>query len=372
MSSVNDPLRPRDPEVLGPFRLRARLSEHDAGLVLAGADGNGAEAQVVVLHPAAADDSAARDRFEAAVGALARRGRVPSAGPRDPVAWAAVAGGALEDAVALLDAVALTSGDGGGPAFAPHWADVPDKGWALPDPVPDASAGRRPARRGALVVGLAVVVVSVLLLLVVWAAFSLSGPGLRRSETGSGQAAEPTVPAPLPSSPRRTPPRQKGKDGPPGPVAGPTFGKDEDTYRMKPEGLPFVFDAPGTWGCMVSDEAPFVSRWVCADDDDLGGAGGLVAVQECPKPCRNDERAALREELALESGDWRRTDATTMYAEVEGTDDEGGRILRVAMSHVFGDGGRRPDSGVAVVLTGPPDQKRTMQKLVNEIRTRSG
>lgn len=68
---------------------------------------------------------------------------------------------------------------------------------------------------------------------------------------------------------------------------------------------------------------------------------------------------------ALVAADWRRTDSSTMYAEILREDDDGQRVVRVAMMHVH-DG-----TGVVVQLTGPPDQKATMQKLINEIRART-
>ncbi|MFC5752130.1 hypothetical protein [Actinomadura rugatobispora] len=144
---------------------------------------------------------------------------------------------------------------------------------------------------------------------------------------------------------------------------------------MKLEGLPFEFDAPGTWGCMRSEKKPFESRWICVDEGGTfppsgSGAGGMVAVQKCSASCGEGERKALREQILVEEGDWRQIDSTTMYAEVEAENEEGERVVRVALSRVFTPkGGGRV--GVAVQLTGPPEQKKTMQKLINEIRKRT-
>jgi hypothetical protein len=158
-------------------------------------------------------------------------------------------------------------------------------------------------------------------------------------------------------------------------VAGPTYGEGERKYHMKLEGLPFEFDAPGTWGCMRSDEKPFDSRWICIDEGGTfppsgSGAGGMVAVQTCPSSCGEGERKKLRKQFVVDEEDWRKTDSTTMYAEIEGRNDEGKHMVRVAMSHVFA-----PRAGeyvaVAVQMTGPPEQRTTMQKLINEIRKRT-
>ncbi|MBD2900108.1 hypothetical protein amrb99_91060 [Actinomadura sp. RB99] len=69
--------------------------------------------------------------------------------------------------------------------------------------------------------------------------------------------------------------------------------------------------------------------------------------------------------LVVDAADWRRTDSSTMYAEVVGEDDDEQRVVCVAMTHAH-DG-----TGVVVQLTGPPDQKATKQKLINEIRART-
>ncbi|MDL4820350.1 hypothetical protein [Actinomadura opuntiae] len=118
---------------------------------------------------------------------------------------------------------------------------------------------------------------------------------------------------------------------------------------------------------MRSDKEPFDSRWICMDDggefgDTGSGAGGMVAVKRCSGSC--DEKR-LEKTLVVDPAVWHRTDSSTMYADVNGEDDGGQRVARVAMIHVH-DG-----TGVVVQLTGPPDQKATMQKLINEIRRRT-
>jgi hypothetical protein len=92
------------------------------------------------------------------------------------------------------------------------------------------------------------------------------------------------------------------------------------------------------------------------------GAGGMVAVKGCSAGC--DEKR-LEKTLVVDASDWHRTDPSTMYAEVLGDDEDGKRVVRVAMTHVH------EGTGVVVQLTGPPSQKATMQKLINEIRRRT-
>lgn len=401
-----EPLRAGNPRTAGPFQLRSRLRHHAAGGVFAAQDGSGQWVSVVVLDPAAAADPAVRDRFEAAIAALAQQGKVRDAAPRGPLGWAALAFGSgtpdaaeVAEAVGLLDAAAPT-GTGaaapGEPSFAPHWSAPPGAtpAWSPPQggppvtgqPLPGQAS---PSARGASNTPLLAGLVTALVLLVVVSAAVVTvivrdsdEPAPRPTASAPvaqpPSSAPPTQPTPTSTStPRRSTGGGGGKDGPPGPVAGPTYGQGEDTSHMKLAGMPFEFDAPGTWGCMRSSQPPFTSRWICIDEGGTfpsqgSGAGGLVAVQPCPAPCGAAERKQVRTHIVVDADDWRRTDATTMYAEITGTNSKGKRVVRVAMSHVFASRQGGPiDTAVAVQLTGPPDQKKTMQKLINEIRTRT-
>jgi hypothetical protein len=385
-------LRPADPRVLGAFELRSRLADHEAGAVFLGEAASGVRAAVAVLGTAAGADAAVRDRFEAAVARLAGFGRVLASAPRDLAGWAAVgyeSDERLQDAIGLLDAAALTSGTGGAvtpgsdePAFVPHWSGQPNAGWNAPQPPPIAAPSKSSAP--AIVIGAVIAFVALLIVggAVVYAVTGgdpkgKAGPSFPPPPTTSAtqSPAEPDVTpsmSPLPS------PTNVPKPGAPGPVAGPTYGKDEKKFHMKLRGLPFEFDAPGTWGCMRSDREPFVTRFICVDDGGTfppskkDGAGGMIGLQTCAAPCGDGERKALRKAIVVDEGDWKRTDSTTMYAEVRGKDSKGKDAVRVAMSHVFASKpGGQLDTAVAVQLTGPPDTKQTMQKLINEIRIRT-
>lgn len=398
-------LRPADPRVLGAFELRSRLRDHEAGAVFLGEAQSGVRAAVAVLGTAAGADPAVRDRFEAAVGRLAGYGRVLGSAPRDMTGWAAVgyeSDERLQDAIGLLDAAALSAGSAaagavgtpetspagsGGPAFAPHWSGQPNSGWNAPQPPPAIAAAASKSSAPAVVIAGVIAFVALLIIggVVVYAA-------TRHDKSEAGPTREPLPPAPTnatesPTEPAPTPPPSASplpsptnvpKPGAPGPVAGPTYGKGEKKYHMKLGGLPFEFDAPGTWGCMRTDREPFVTRFICVDDGGTfppskkDGAGGMVGLQTCAAPCGDGERKALRKAIVVDEGDWKRTDSTTMYAEIEGKDSKGKQAVRVAMSHVFASKpGGQIDSAVAVQLTGPPDTKQTMQKLINEIRIRT-
>ncbi|MFI6518458.1 hypothetical protein ACIBF1_23080 [Spirillospora sp. NPDC050679] len=374
MTLREEPLRPGDPGQAGPFRLRARLADHTAGAVFAGAGPHGEPAAIAVLHPAAAEDPAVRERLAAACGALPG---VLDAAPHGPVAWAAVPhepGAPVDAALGLLDDAALTAApepSGEGPAFAPHWTVQPAPVWTAPPSQSDwpPEPPRPTGLATALGLGALVLASALIALLVLWPDSEERTPISLPAPTAHDLPPDMETPTRRPSP--------SPEDGPPGPVAGPTYGKGEETYHMKLDGLPFEFDAPGDWGCLRGDKKPFDSRWICMDEGGAfpprsSGAGGMVAVQKCPAPCGEGERKALRKNIVVDEEDWRRTDSTTMYAEVQGRDEDDERVVRVAMSHVFAARkGGALDTAVAVQLTGPPEQKKPMQKLINEIRKRT-
>jgi hypothetical protein len=388
-----EPLRLGDPTTLGAFAILSRLTEHATGSVLLGRDHEERQVAIVVLHAAAAADATVRDRFEAAVGALAQQGKVRDAAPRGPLAWAALAydGVGVGDAIGLLDAAGPASGHPGGsphhgeggPAYAPHWSGEPAPGWGgqqwsgAPGHGTPAGQAAGPRSRTPILAGIvgAVVLLGIVIaacVVVIARSDADPSPGPTRPSRVAQPSTTPAAPTPAGSTPA-----QVRKDGSPGLVAGPTYAKGEDTYHMDLNGMPFEFDAPGTWGCLRGDRPPFSSRWVCVDEGGTfpakgSGAGGLVAVQACAAPCGTAERRNVRKSIVVEETDWRKTDPTTMYAELTGTDKSGKRVVRVAMSHVFAaNGSGALNTAVAVQLTGPPDQKATMQKLINEIRART-
>jgi hypothetical protein len=289
-----------------------------------------------------------------------------------------------------------------GPEFAPHWSGTPAATQVVPPPpsqlassVVTPANSRRSLAILAACVAVAIVVVAGGGLLASYLvgrqddsdtrATATSEPAPSFSEpawTTDPQTSPEPAPSesspvtPEPSSPTEPSPRPTGggSDGPPGLVAGPTFGADEPTYLMDLEGFPFDFRVPRSWGCVRSDKGgPGATRWVCIDEGYIFGSktgdppGGIIEVRECPAPCGSDEWTTARDTLVGVHGDWRRVDETTMYAEWQ-VPDESGRVS-VAMSHIFSaESDGSADTHVAVRLTGSPDELPNMQKIINEIR----
>ncbi|MEQ4207207.1 hypothetical protein [Actinopolymorpha sp. B9G3] len=403
-----EPLRPGDPTLLGPFRVHGRLAARDAGVVLVGYDPAGRAVALTVLHTAAAADPAARDRLVSAVERLAAQSpeAIVAGAPHETVPWVATAyapgthptaGLALLGAAGLGDEASTTTaglGTAVGPDFAPHWAGSPAATTITPSGTP---GGANPVIQQTGSSHSLLVVAACIL-----AACAVIGGGgfLARALVDSGddvagprapQAGQ-TEPLPAPSesppdgdstSPQdplspSSSPRSHIPDGPAGPVAGPTFGKDEPTYLMDLRGFSFDFRVPKSWGCLRSSKAgPDAVRWICVDESYAFSGhpgdppGGIVEVQRCRPRCDGAQWGKIRDQLPELSANWRRTDDTTMY--VEWTVGSGATArTSVALSHVFAEAGRgHADTHVAVRLAGTPDQKRTLQKIVNDIRTQT-
>jgi hypothetical protein len=400
----SEPLRPGDPAVVGPFRVRGRLANHQAGVVLLADDPAGQPAAVAVLHAAAAGDSAVRDRLANALEDVADPEQVLASGVHDPVPWVATtyADGRPDHALSLLDAAALAGGASlsgsqqTGPDFAPHWAGspasqsfTPPPGAPVPASVP--SGKPRDTQRSLLILG-GIIFGGIVLVIGVWWLVSTltddkdvtADPGEAHQTVGPLPSTGPTTTSD-PSDPSGTPTTgptaaPSYSDGPPGPVAGPTYGKGEPTYLMELKGMPFTFRAPGTWGCMSGSikGRPDVKAWTCADEAGIFGNGERPAVpgraeiylENCPAPCGAAQWKKLRDTaFDLDDKLWKTTDATTRYAEES---LQTGR-MQLSMSHVFASKpGGKPDLHIGIKVNGAPADKKTMQKLINEVRTKAG
>jgi hypothetical protein len=202
------------PASLGPFHVRGRWQESEAGSVLAATGPDGTQVELVLLGPGPASDAASRDRFAAAVDSLVaqRSDAVLAADLRSPWPWVALPEGTPRDpaegggrlvSADLLDA-AVPAGSSGattrGPQFSPHWrgrrsylAPVDYR----PPVVQPPSPHRARRRRWWLVAALLVL----LLLLLVW--WLLSRPV--QQEPDPSPVPVPTItqlpqPTPSPSS----------------------------------------------------------------------------------------------------------------------------------------------------------------------------
>lgn len=412
-------MRPRDddPHTVGPFHVRGRLADHRAGVVLLGYDDGGRAAAIAVLHDAAAADPATRDRLAGRADELARTepDRVLAQGPGDRPTWVATAyedgsGDAPAAALALLDAAALTDGSEtapaglgtaphAGPDFAPYWQEgqgdaavpvasapeSPPSSGASPGISPGASSEAWPppanSRRSLAIVAGYLLGVTVLLVGVWWL--------LSPDEDRSGEPRAESTGSDLFDLPGRDPedadepspsPTWDGEDGPPGPVAGPTYGDGEPTYLMEltESGFPFDFRAPGSWGCMKGsvEGRPEVQGWVCIDETGIWGgeepevrSRAEIWVEPCPRPCGSAEWRELRETGLDHPQGLTATDATTRYGE---TSLGSGERVQLTMSHIFDEQDGRPTKHLGVEVTGAADDITTMQKLINELRTRAG
>ncbi|GAB3436628.1 hypothetical protein [Flindersiella endophytica] len=407
----SEPLRPGDPAVVGPFRVRGRLANHQAGVVLLAQDAAGNSVAVAVLHAAAAEDSAVRDRLAGALEDIADPEQVAMSGVRDPVPWVATTytSGRPDHALSLLDAAALAGGSSlfgsqqTGPDFAPHWAGSPasqsftptgPSGPQGPSPAPPGVPAGKPrdTQRSLLILGGIIFGAIVLVIGVWWLVSTLTDdknvtadPGESHQTLGPLPSGSPSAGPTTTSDPSETPttgPSSKPTytDGPPGPVAGPTYGKGEPTYLMELRGMPFSFRAPGTWGCVSGSVKgrPDVKAWVCADEAGTFGNGERPAVpgrseiylEKCPAPCGAAQWKKLRDTaFDLDDKQWKATDSTTRYAEES---LQSGKT-RLSMSHVFASkAGGKADTHIGIKVSGAPADKKTMQKLINEIRTKSG
>ncbi|MFI6868122.1 hypothetical protein [Nocardia sp. NPDC050406] len=183
------------------------------------------------------------------------------------------------------------------------------------------------------------------------------------SPTSTGEAGI------VPTRPSVNPPR----DGRAGPVAGPTYGPGEDLYHFKVSGnVPFDYDLPGTWGCVVgSTKITVMAVKVCRDETGGTDAGGWIGIDGCANGCAEADYLVFRDKLPIDAPNWRVVDANTQYAELSG-ELNGKQALRVAMTYTFASRAGGPLDTIAFAqMTGAPSDRETMQKILNEIRIRA-
>ncbi|MFW0783859.1 hypothetical protein AAFP35_05010 [Gordonia sp. CPCC 206044] len=223
--------------------------------------------------------------------------------------------------------------------------------------------GSRPAL---LFIGAMLVVIIVLAGLIVLLARSVDRD---RSDEPAVATPSTTVGATTPTS---TPaPAVSGIDGGPGLVAGPNFADTDNPYRIAAQRLPFAFAFPDGWDCMYGSHAvPTSGGYTCFES--RGGdsrVGGVVGYQRCAAACTADDLSALGEHMHVDAGSWRPVDPSTTFSDVHGTNDAGEPKERIGMRFVYAQGGRGEATTIAfVVMTGDPEMRDTMLKIVNSVR----
>ncbi|MCP2337013.1 hypothetical protein [Actinomadura rupiterrae] len=371
-----EPLRIADPRLMGGFTLLGRLSSHGAGTLFLAEDHRRAQVVLGVPYPTAAADPGVRARFASAVGALAENREIVASSTTNPPIWVAVPyiGGAVHDVLGLLDTTALSTAEPSPahvPGFAPHWSPEPH------NPPPVYAPAPRQSRAPLLIPVVALAAIVIAGAAVAYFVIADRSGSTTTADSPAPPRVAPDTPSTTPSPSTTDVPKLNATDDK-AHVAGPSFGSGDKLYFMKLNGFPFNFNVPDEWGCMRSDKPPFSDRWICAHEGKgfppTGGtsAGGLVAIQPCPSGCGPTQRESARNAMVITAKDWRATDPTTQYAEETGTNTKNEKVVRVAMSHVFASRQGGPiDTAVAVQLTGPPDEKEDMQKIINEIRRRT-
>lgn len=189
------------------------------------------------------------------------------------------------------------------------------------------------------------------------------------------RSASPTVPAESVDTGPIHP--TTGPDGPAGPVKGPTYGDEEDTYLMEfsqLDGFGFDFRTPPGWSCMRSPNPNRgTERQVCAYDGGTfplveGGPGGIFEVAPCPAPCDDSQRETLRTLFPDPEAPWQEIDPETWFAQTPPIDTDEGPKVGVYLSRVYP---QRPgdavDTHLTVRMRGHPDELAVLQKIINEI-----
>ncbi|NLU81990.1 hypothetical protein [Rhodococcus sp. HNM0569] len=242
----------------------------------------------------------------------------------------------------------------------------------------DATVSSRHDRSAFVAIGVAVLAVVVTIATVgVLALRGLPTDGLLDTIDGAPVAAPDAVAdAPAPEGDAEVPsdPLPAGdpvlRDLPAGPLFGPAWTDDDDTYTMTFDGWPFAFRTAGDVNCFAGslDELPDARGWPCRAP---GGAERVALVlQKCPTDCSaplpsdfgppwlDDPAAALR------------PDDRTAYT--ENSSDERGRYAVDLVRFVAGTPGGAPEYRLGVYAYAPADDADRIRRTLTDIVTQTG
>ncbi|WP_328466599.1 hypothetical protein OHA21_46685 [Actinoplanes sp. NBC_00393] len=147
-------------------------------------------------------------------------------------------------------------------------------------------------------------------------------------------------------------------------LTGATFEAGDETLTMRFQDWPFTFRTPPTWDCLgARTDLPDATAYICTD----GGKRLAVMLRACAAPCGAAQMKTL-------TGNWfragekpRRFDATTKYLEASNRSR-----YQLVMSHFFAeDRGDQPQWQVALDATAPAKDRADVQKIVNDILSRT-
>lgn len=238
---------------------------------------------------------------------------------------------------------------------------------------PGGVRGSRPALIF-LAVGAVVVMMLVVSFVVLFSSSARSASDASTIPTAEESApARPAESAPPFETPTETPePSVAGIDGGPGMVAGNNFSVADHPYKIGPTRLPFAFAFPAGWDCMYSSESTVQTTggYTCfqsAFATRESRVGGRIGYQRCAEACTQAEIDEVGKKMYIEPDDWRDVDPTTTFAERSGKAD-GQDKVRVGMRQVYAPSGGEPNTIAFAVLTGDPEYRDTMLKVLNSVR----
>ncbi|WP_345070601.1 hypothetical protein [Phytohabitans flavus] len=248
----------------------------------------------------------------------------------------------------------------GAPAYGPR----PPQGPAPYDPYAPVAPPQPRRSRSGLWIGIAVAV----LVLIAGGggvyAWQASGDTPTTPE-GTNAATEAPLPTATPLRPGIEPPQDGNWD-----TKWPRFIDPPDKVReVNPDGVGFKFLVPRDWDCQLSGSGQGFVKYNCGPTP--GGSveiGGELVVRECPDPCDDARRLAMRKAEEAWGLRWKRGSRLSSYAEANDIDGEAryGLVI-VAYSR------SAPDSAVnrqiVFRMTAPVEQADVIRKISRSVRT---
>jgi hypothetical protein len=246
----------------------------------------------------------------------------------------------------------------GAPAYGPR----PPHGPAPYDPYAPVAPPPRRSRTG-LWIGIAVAV----LVLIAGGggvyAWSASGNSPTTPER-SNAATEAPLPTATPLSPGVEPPSDGNWS-----TSWPRFADPPDKVReLNLEGVGFKFLVPRDWDCQLGGSGDGFTKYNCGPAPGGTEIGGELVVRECPEPCDENRRVAMRKAEEAWGLQWKRGSRTSAYAETNTIDGQA-RYGLVIVAYWRSSPDLAVNRQIVFRMTAPVAQADVIRKISRSVRT---
>jgi hypothetical protein len=195
-------------------------------------------------------------------------------------------------------------------------------------------------------------------------AWSATGGTPNPPPTQTNTATEAPLPTATPLSPGVEPPAEGNWS-----ANWPRFADPPDKVReLVLEGVGFKFLVPRDWDCQLGGSGDGFVKYNCGPGPGGAEIGGEFVVRECPQPCDDARRIAMRKAEEAWGLQWKRGSRTSAYAETNEIDGQP-RYGLVIVAYWRSAPDEAVDRQLVFRMTAPVKQADVLRKISRSMRT---